>query len=1056
MKKLANFFFSTRLTGVLFLLFAAAMGIATFIENDYGTQTAKALVYNSFWFEFIMIIFCVNFIGNIFRYRLWRKEKWAVLVFHLSFILIIVGAGISRYISYEGIMPIVEQETSDIVLSQKTYLSVYVDDNNVQLPIEYPFLFSHEIEKSNRFIPLVARFLNFVRGGNDFSINTDFKGKPIAINFVSYKPNAYEEFAPDENGKKHVHFVESSSGSRHDHYIEQGSLSNIHNVLIAYDKPTEGAINIFTENDTLKIKSPFEGTYTVMATQQKGVIKKDTVQPLALRALYSIGNMQFVIPEIVKGGLKEYFNGEKDQHPDDRLEIEIVSGQEKKNVVLYGYQYANTPPKEFSLNGLNFRVSYGAKHIQLPFKLKLNDFQLERYPGSNSPKSYASEVTVIDPSETFDYRIYMNHVLDYKGYRFFQSSYRIENGVEETHLSVNHDAVGTWVTYIGYGFLFLGMLLIPFVKGTRFADLRKRLGKIKAKKAALTVLLLLGVTMSYAQNHRERNQRELDSILHANMVPKEHAEAFGKLVIQDEGGRMKPINTFTSELLRKVSKKDHYKDLDANQVAVSMVTNPRIWWFVPFITIKKDNTKLRELIGVPTDQKYIRAADLFDAQGAYKLKTIVDEASPKIIKTKYEESVINVSNRLNLLYGAIIENTIFKFFPLAGDENNTWFAESQIASANFKGTDSLYVSSIIPLYKQALREAKKTGDYTRADEFLESIHQYQRKFGAAVMPSDRQIELEVMYNKYDIFKGLFWQYMTAGTLLLLFVIMQIFSQSKWINTLVKIGTGIILLLFVYQTIGLGMRWYISGHAPWSNGYESMIYVSWATMLFGLIFGRKSSLTLAATTFVASMILMIAHWNWMDPSIGTLVPVLDSYWLMIHVAIIVASYGPFTLSMILGFLGLILYAVTTKKNKRKLDLAIKEITIINEMSMTIGLVLLTIGNFLGGIWANESWGRYWGWDPKETWALVSIMVYAFVLHMRLIPGLRGRLTYNIISVFSFATILMTYLGVNHLLSGLHSYAAGEAAPIPMEIWGWLGVSTVLSVLAYLKFKKFYKK
>jgi cytochrome c-type biogenesis protein CcsB len=255
---------------------------------------------------------------------------------------------------------------------------------------------------------------------------------------------------------------------------------------------------------------------------------------------------------------------------------------------------------------------------------------------------------------------------------------------------------------------------------------------------------------------------------------------------------------------------------------------------------------------------------------------------------------------------------------------------------------------------------------------------------------------------------------------------------------------------------LGIRWYISGHAPWSNGYESMIYVSWATMLFGVWFGRRSPLTLAATTFVTSILLMVAHWNWMDPSIGNLVPVLDSYWLMVHVAIIVASYGPFTIGMVLGMLALILYGFTTKKNKKKMNLAIDEITTINEMALTIGLVLLTIGNFLGGIWANESWGRYWGWDPKETWALISIMVYSFVLHMRLVPGLKSKYTFNMVSVFAFASILMTYLGVNHLLSGLHSYAQGESAAVPNQIWGWLIISLILSLLAYFKFKKFYKK
>jgi len=340
--------------------------------------------------------------------------------------------------------------------------------------------------------------------------------------------------------------------------------------------------------------------------------------------------------------------------------------------------------------------------------------------------------------------------------------------------------------------------------------------------------------------------------------------------------------------------------------------------------------------------------------------------------------------------------------------------------------------------------------------FLDSMHKYQRKFGDTVIPSEREIKLELFYNKYDIFKGLFWKYMLASLIMFIVVIIQIFNSNKLVKLLIKLSAFVIALLFVYQTVGLGIRWYISGHAPWSNGYESMIYVSWATMLFGLILGKKSALTLAATTFVTSMLLMVAHWNWMDPSIGNLVPVLDSYWLMVHVAIIVASYGPFTISMILGMIALILYAVTTENNKEKLKLAINEITTISEMSLIIGLVLLVIGNFLGGIWANESWGRYWGWDPKETWALVSIMVYSFVLHMRLIPGLKSKYTFNMVTVFAFTTILMTYLGVNHLLSGLHSYAQGESAEIPNQIWGWLGISVIISLLALFKFKKFYKK
>jgi len=1057
MKKITNILFSTRLTAILFLVFAASMGIATFIENDYGTQASKALVYNAWWFELIMLVFVINFIGNIFKYRLYRKEKLSVLLFHLSFILILIGAGITRYISYEAIMPIKEGETTNLMLSEKTYFSVTVDDGKVQKgPIDKVYFFAPNPSSEARFIPLISRFLNFIRGGNSFSINTDFKGNPVAVNYINYIPNAFEEFVEDDNEEEFLHFVESGGGGRHDHYIKRGEIASIHNALIAFENPTPGAINIFTDRDTLRIDTPFEGKYMIMASQEKGTVIKDSAQVFNLRSLYTIGQMQFVVPKIAKGKLS-LMSGDKDEHPADMLEVEVTTAKAKKNVKLFGNKYSSNPPEIFSLDGLNFRISYGAKQLQLPFSIKLRDFQLDRYPGSMSPKSYASEVTVNDNGKNFDFRIFMNNILDHKGFRFFQSSYNITDEYEETHLSVNHDVVGTWVTYIGYGLLFLGLLLILVVKNTRFSYLRKQLDKVKKKKETLLVFMILISLTSFSQeNHQHQiSDQQIDSVLNTQKVSVTHAERFGSLIIQDEGGRMKPVNTFTSELLRKVSKKDTYNGMDANQVAVSMVTNPRIWYSVPFIYMKSENSKVRDILGVPKDQKYARLSDLFTDKGAYKLNDEVAKAHKKKIKNKFEQSIIDIDGRTNILYQAIA-GSIFKFFPLQGDSNNKWYSYAEHREAGFSGTDSLYVANILHLYTDGLKTAVTKADYKKADEYLESIHKYQRNFGGEVMPSDKKVELELFYNKYDIFKGLFWQYMLAGILLFVFVIIQIFNSSNVVNLLVKIGSIIIVTLFVYHTVGLGIRWYISGHAPWSNAYESMIYIAWATMLFGLLFGRRSSLTIAATTFVTSMILWAAHMNWMDPSIGNLVPVLDSYWLMIHVAIIVASYGPFTLSMILGFIALILYILTTKKNKKKLNLAIKEITTINEMSMTVGLILLTIGNFLGGMWANESWGRYWGWDPKETWALVSIMIYAFVLHMRLVPGLRGRLSFNIASVLTFVTILMTYLGVNHLLSGLHSYAVGESAPIPNQIWGWLMVSVFLSILAYFKYKKYYKK
>lgn len=1058
MKRFFNFLSSTRLTGILFMIYAAAMAIATFIENDFGTQTAKALVYNAWWFELILVFFIINFIGNITKYQLYKREKWITLLFHLSFIIIILGAAITRYIGYEGIMPIYEGETTNLMLSDKAFLEVQIDDGKDQKnPIYHEQLYANIPPESMKFTAITARFFNFLRGGNQFNIETDFKGKNVNIAFVDYMPNASEVFVPGETGETYIKIVESGGGGRHEHLIKKGEAINMHNVLFSFDKRVAGAYNIFYDKDTLKFLPPQEGTYMIMATQQQIKVAADSVQNFQLRSLYTFPDAQFVVPEGPVKGTFILQRGNKDDNQADVLEVLVKTDKAEEKVKIFGSALSINKPATFTLDGLNFRMSYGSRQFQVPFNIKLRDFQLERYPGSMSPKSYASEITVIDKEKTFDFRIFMNNVLDYRGFRFFQSSYNDKGEVEQTFLSVNHDRIGTYATYFGYILLFLALTFSLFARNSRFAFLENKMKKIKEKKKALTLLVLMLSLAGFSQEAHEHNNyyKEIDSLITTQVVDKDHAKKFGSLVIQDEGGRMKPVNTFASELLRKVSKKDTYESLDANQVLVSMVINPRAWYFVPFIYIKKENTKVRDLIGIPHDQKYARFSDLFTENGEYKLQADVASAHKKKIKDKYEESILNIDERANLLYGAL-GGGIFKFFPLPGDPNHKWFSYPEAGEAGFKGNDSLYVKNILPFYGNALQNAFKDKNYAEADEYLDSMHKYQKKYGAEVMPSDRKVALELFYNEYDIFKGLFWKYMLASLVLFILVIVQIFNDKKLINILVKIASLAILALFLYHTAGLAVRWYISGHAPWSNGYESMIYVSWATMLFGLVFGRTSALTLAATSFVTSMLLMIAHWNWMDPSIGNLVPVLDSYWLMVHVAIIVASYGPFTISMILGLIALMLFIFTTSKNKPKLKLAIDEITAINEMSVTIGLVMLTIGNFLGGMWANESWGRYWGWDPKETWALISIMIYAFVLHVRLIPGLKSKYTFNFLTVISFAAILMTYLGVNHLLSGLHSYAAGESAPIPMEIWGWLIFSLVISILAYWKFKKYYKK
>jgi len=1037
-EKILKYLFSNQLMALLFISFAMAMAFGTFIESWYSTDTAKIWVYNAWWFELILGLFMINFFGNMFKYRLLRKEKWAILMIHLSFILIILGAFITRYFGFEGVMPIREGAVENTFLSDKTYLTVFIEGEIDGIPqrktLEKDFLFSEHVD-------------------NDFKWENEFNGQPFSIRFESFKEDVTEQLVLDDTGDRYLKIVESSDGSRHDHSLKEGEVANIHNILFTLNNPIDGAVNIRSEGGLHFITTPFDGSYLRMADQQSGLVEQNKEAELQLRSLYNIRGFQFVIPEPPLRGKFDWVKAEEgSQGAQDALQLQVTfSGKQESIVVLGGKGRVNNM-KKLTLGGLDFYLKYGSKKLNLPFGIRLNDFIAEKYPGTEkSYSSFVSKITV-EESQAFDYDIYMNHILDHKGYRFFQASFDPDE--KGTVLSVNHDFWGTWVTYVGYILLYLSMMGIFFIGKTRFKDLSKALDKIKSKKDALVAFAFLLVSMGLnAQSHEHQPAKvfDFDSVVKANAIDKEHALKFGSLVIQDLGGRMKPANTFSSELLRKVSKKDYFGELNADQVLMSIVESPALWYNVPIIYLKRGNDSLRKTIGVDSQQKYASLVSFFDQEGNYKISSQLEGAYLSAVPNQFQKDFIEVDKRVNLLYSAL-EGKILRVFPIPNDPSNKWVSYPELNEAPFRGKDSLYVHNILPLYFNALRLARKDNDYSQAENLLQSLEGFQKKFGANIIPSEQKIEAEILYNKYDIFKKLFSGYLYVGLFLFLLLIGKIFREGKILNGTIRLLKGGVFFLFLLHSAGLIARWFISGHAPWSDAYESMIYVAWATMFFGLIFGRKSELTLAATAFVASMILMVAHWNWMDPSIANLQPVLDSYWLMIHVAVIVASYGPFTLGLILGTVVLLLMCLGTRENRHKIMLNINELTIINEMALTVGLVMLTIGNFLGGQWANESWGRYWGWDPKETWALISIMIYAFVIHSRLVPGLRGKWTFNVLSIFAYASIMMTYFGVNFYLTGLHSYASGDVPVTPSFIYYLLSFFVFLSAISYWRWQK----
>ncbi len=1024
--------FNTRASGLYFIIFAFVIGLATFLENDYGTSAAQKVIFKAWWFELLLILFSISIIYNIVKFRMIQQRKWALVMFHAAIVIIILGAGVTRYYGFEGVMHIREGDTSNSFLSADSYLKFKVLKNQETFEFEEKALFAS-------------------LGNNKWSESYLIDDALIKIRVKEFIPNPVQKLVTSLEGKPTLKIVIGGVNGREEYFISKGETKRIRNVIYNFkDNEYPGAFNIAIVNGELSFKSSIQYERMMMASQSKDTVDaSQEYKPLLLRTLHTNGNSRFVFGDYnEKGKIEiESENIKVKNESTIALLMEAEVDGIKQEQYVFGNKGFSGRPKIVNFNNLSLSMAYGSKDVEVPFEIRLNRFILEKYPGTNSASSYASQVIVYDfrDNTEMDYKIYMNHILNYGGYRFFQSSF--DKDEKGTYLSVNSDYWGTLISYIGYGLLTLGMILTFFSKKTRFYMITKKIKKMRTKSTTFVWLFVLMSSVSFAQNQHNHNIKK-------HVISKDHATQFSELVVQDFKGRMKPMHTLTRELMRKIHRKESYQDYNADQVVLSMFADKRAWYSEKVIKLGKHEDILSTL-GVSTN--YASYKDFFDLKGAYKLRNEVRKVYSLDPKDRgvYEKELIKIDERLNVL-SMIFSGNVFKIIPVANDANNTWISKHSHSHGPDSSNEEKLSDRFFEAYTKALNKATSTKSYAEANNLLNELKAYQEKNGGNVIPSNTKLNAEIFLNNFNIFNRLTGYYLLLGLGFLFTLFLSVFKPNLKLKRLYQVLFGLVVLCFTMHTLGLGIRWYISGHAPWSNGYESMIYIAWATMFFGLSFGKKSPLVRAAAAFVVSIILMFAHMNWMDPAIANLVPVLDSYWVLIHVSIIVASYGPFVLSMMLGFIALLLVALTNEKNKKKIELNIKEITIISEMTMTVGLVMLTIGNFLGGMWANESWGRYWGWDPKETWALINIILYAFILHTRLIPGLRGKLTFNMLAYFAFAGILMGYLGVNHLLSGLHSYAAGDSAPIPNDIWIWLGIGIIISALAYVKNKKYYKK
>jgi len=890
--------FSYITTITLLSLLAIGAGVATILENDFGTSTARVLVYNHWWYEVVLVLTIINLIGVMINRKMYKKLNGRTL-FHFSFVVMLLGAGATRYIGYEGIMHIREGQTQSDMISLEPYIIATIEKDGKR----YKAAFQKEFSAI---------------GDNSFT---------YTINY----------------GDKH-------------------------------------------------------------------------------KATLSMSDYRFA---------------KKEQSQMNLIGTDVTIGDVTKNIKLVGVRGAEGIERELLFeSGEKVVLSYGSKRISLPFAIKLNDFQLDRYPGSMAPSSYASEVTLIDGSKKENHRIYMNSTLKHDGYQFFQSSY--DQDEKGTILSVNNDP-GTTPTYIGYFLLVLGLLMNMFDSKSRFKKLSRYIGQSTAV-LAIAVIGLMTQPVYAEDNQTDENRTEYFKKFKQNST--ELSKIFGRLVVQSTMGRMKPLNTLNIEILHKLTRKSSFLGFSADQVVLGMLTRPEIWGDVKMIMIK--TPKLKKFLGVDESRKYIAFNELF-VDGKYKLAQQSKKAnsiSPNERGT-YEKDILKIDEKLSIAF-QVFQGNLLKIFPEDSNNTDNKWSNPLDAIQNFTGQNQEVVEQMTRGFVGSVVD----NNWEKAAQYVGFISMYQHKIGADIMISDKLLDAEILFNKLGLFSKLTLIYIFSGLILFILAFVGVFRQKEISPRVAMVIFVVLSLFFVAHTFGLGLRWYISGHAPWSDTYESLVYIAWSAMFAGLFFFRRSIFALSATVTMAGIFMFTAHLSGIDPQITNLVPVLKSYWLTIHVSVITGSYGFLAIGAMLGFVVMVLFIARDDKRPH-IDKTIYQLSAINEAALIVGLSMLVVGNFIGGVWANESWGRYWGWDPKETWAYVSIVVYIIVLHLRFIKPLNNPFVFAVASTLAFSSILMTYFGVNFYLSGMHSYATGDPVPVPTWVYVLCGLVFVVIAISSRK-------
>ena len=643
----------------------------------------------------------------------------------------------------------------------------------------------------------------------------------------------------------------------------------------------------------------------------------------------------------------------------------------------------------------------GMKEEKLPFSLCLQKFEAKMHDGTNAAADYSSKFTVIDGDDKSEGEVSMNNIYSHRSYRLYQSSYD-EDG-KGSVLAINADPYGIPVTYTGYALLFISLVWMLFdPKG----GYRKLLKSPLLKKGALMIALILSMA-----NIQTLHAESATGNLQNAVLPRESAEKFGELHIL-YNDRICPVQTFALDFCKKIYGARSYQGLTAEQVLSGWVFYGNTWANEPFIKIKSG--EMKTAMNLPD---YASLNTFFNREmGGYTIGQYVQEYYNGQ-QDKFHQQAADIDGKIQIIM-ELREGISLKVLPYTFTKNvkatkdhpfikagtTTWFSPVDKLPQAVEQQHALYIRNVFSL----LNGDVKAGNTSRVNEFFVKMKKYQEVSSGNSLPTATQYKAERINNAFPFATILFMANLTLGFIALFYTIYRM-TKKKEIKVL-NIALPILLgVSFLALTFGLALRWIISGNIPMSNGYESMLTVAWFVMLISILMQLRIRIVMVFGFLISGFFLLVSHINQMDPAIGQMMPVLNSPLLSIHVSIIMMSYALLSLTFICGIMGICLRSHG------------EELQALSRIFLYPALTTMGFGIFIGAIWANVSWGNYWSWDSKETWALITFMIYAVVVHTQSLPVFRKPLVYHIYITLAFLSIAMTYFGVNYFLTGMHSYA-----------------------------------